>query len=167
MKKLLSCILTLVIICSLCACSNKSDSTAEDVSVQSDESTTAEAVSAEPAVNQTGDIDVDLTTLSSTMVYSEVYNMMINPQDYYGKIVKMSGNFSVYQDEKTGKNYYAAVIADATACCSQGLEFVPADDMKYPDDFPSVGTQITVVGEFQTYEENGYKYCNIINAKME
>ena len=28
--------------------------------------------------------DVDLTVLSSTMVYSEVYNMMVSPDNYKG-----------------------------------------------------------------------------------
>ena len=48
--------------------------------------------------------DVDLTTLSSTMVYSEVYNMMTAPSDYIGKNVKMKGNFSYYQDPNTGND---------------------------------------------------------------
>ncbi len=42
------------------------------------------------------EIDVDLTQLSSTMVYSEVYNMINTPEDYIGKTVKMSGTFNLY-----------------------------------------------------------------------
>ena len=30
--------------------------------------------------------------LSSTMVYSEVYNMMVDPESYIGKTVKMDGS---------------------------------------------------------------------------
>ncbi|MBQ1302853.1 MAG: hypothetical protein IIY29_05865, partial [Firmicutes bacterium] len=30
------------------------------------------------------DIDLDLTTLSATMVYSEVNSMMVSPEDYVG-----------------------------------------------------------------------------------
>ena len=37
------------------------------------------------------EIDVDLTKLSSSMVYSEVYNMMNEPEPYEGKMVKMQG----------------------------------------------------------------------------
>lgn len=111
--------------------------------------------------------DVDLTELSSTMVYSEVYNMMSNPDDYLGKKVKMSGNFGVYQDQTTNKLYYACLIADATACCAQGIEFVLDGDYSYPDDYPEINSIITVTGTFDTYEENGYTYCQLINAKME
>ena len=112
------------------------------------------------------DIDVDLTTLSSIMVYSEVYNMMLYPDDYIGKTVKMEGAFAKYYDEATDKTYYACVIADATACCSQGLEFEPTEDYVYPDDYPADGENVCVIGVFDTYEEGDYYYCTLRNAKM-
>lgn len=113
------------------------------------------------------DIDVDLTALSRTMVYSEVYNMMDTPGVYMGKTIKMNGTFAVYEDPNTGKLYYACMISDATACCTQGIEFVLDGDYNYPDDYPEVGSNITVLGTFDTYEENGYMYCQLIEAKME
>ena len=112
------------------------------------------------------DIDVDLTTLSSIIVYSEVYNMMLYPDDYIGKTVKMEGAFAKYYDEATDKTYYACVIADATACCSQGLEFEPTEDYVYPDDYPADGENVCVIGVFDTYEEGDYYYCTLRNAKM-
>lgn len=111
--------------------------------------------------------DVDLTQLSSTMVYSEVYNMMVTPGDYMGKVIKMSGPFSVYTDETTGKNYFACVIQDATACCAQGIEFELGGDYVYPDNYPAVGSEITVSGTFDTYEEDGYTYCTLRDAVLE
>nr|MCR5716177.1 hypothetical protein [Lachnospiraceae bacterium] len=72
-----------------------------------------------------GSVDVDLTTLSSTMVYSEVYNMMVSPDAYVGKTIRMSGLMSIFLDEATEKYYYACIIQDATACCAQGIEFEP------------------------------------------
>ena len=125
-----------------------------------------------PGVDTTA-VDVDLTTLSSTMVYSEVYNMMVSPESYVGKAIKMRGQFALYQSVDENGNllpdqiYFACVIADATACCSQGLEFVLAGEHSYPDDYPELGTEITVVGTFQTYEENGYMYCHLVDAEME
>lgn len=116
---------------------------------------------------QSSKIDVDLTALSSTMVYSEVYNMLTTPSNYLGKTVKMSGNFSVYHDEQTGKYYYACLIADATSCCSQGIEFVLDGDYSYPNDYPELNSAITVTGTFDTYKEGDKQYCQLINAKME
>ena len=49
-------------------------------------------------------IDVDLTKLSSTMVYSEVYAMMTAPGDYIGKQVKMNGQFALYQATDAKRN---------------------------------------------------------------
>ncbi|MBQ7706553.1 MAG: hypothetical protein IJT72_02090 [Lachnospiraceae bacterium] len=113
------------------------------------------------------EIDVDLTKLSSTMVYSEVYNMMVDPESYEGKTIKAYGPFSVYTDETTGKVYFACIIQDATACCSQGLEFQLAGDYTYPEDYPNVGDMITVTGEFSTYTEDGYLYVSLLDAKLE
>ena len=47
--------------------------------------------------NKSNQVDVDLTQLSSTMLYSEVYNMVMSPEDYVGKTVKMNGQFAAYK----------------------------------------------------------------------
>ena len=119
----------------------------------------------EPA-QTSGALDVDLTTLSSTMVYSEVYNMMYEPDRYVGKRIKMDGQFAVYEDPNTGTVYTACIIMDATACCSQGVEFVLAGEKTYPDDYPELGSEITVTGVFQLYDENGTTYCHLVDAEM-
>lgn len=117
-------------------------------------------------LSKTKGIDVDLTTLSSTMVYSEVYNMLSCPEDYKGKTIKMEGQFVSYRDEFQGIDYYACVIMDATACCSQGLEFVPTGKYSYPEDFPSDGDMVTVIGKFDTYMEGDYEMCTLRNAEF-
>lgn len=120
----------------------------------------------ETAADSAEGIDIDLTSLSSTMVYSEVYNMMVSPEKYLGKTVKMDGSFALYRDEAADKYYFACIIADATACCSQGIEFVLTDEYSYPDDYPEEGGEIRVVGVFDTYQEGGYTYCTLRNAKL-
>ncbi|MCD7845811.1 MAG: hypothetical protein LUG57_08185 [Oscillospiraceae bacterium] len=113
----------------------------------------------------TSSLDVDLTALSSTMVYAEVYNMMYTPDDYMGKTVRMTGTFAVYEGE--GRNYYACIVADAAACCSQGIEFVLDGDYSYPEDYPALGSTITVSDVFDTYYEGEYMYVQLIDAAME
>lgn len=125
-----------------------------------------EPSSTETTTDSADGIDIDLTSLSSTMVYSEVYNMMASPEDYLGKIVKMDGTFALYNDEATDKYYFACIIADATACCSQGIEFVLTDEYAYPDDYPEEGGKICVVGMFDTYQEGDYTYCTLRNARI-
>ena len=110
-------------------------------------------------------IDVDLTKMSSTMVYSEVYNMMALPDDYLGQTVRMKGQFQMYEGD--GRNYYVVMIADALACCQQGMEFVLDGDYRYPEDYPDPGTEVTVTGVFDTYMEGEYmRFCQLIDATM-
>ncbi len=139
----------------------------EDTNGQADVGTADDAGSdSEASGSQGGSVDVDLTVLSSTMVYSEVSDMMTSPENYMGKSVRMNGAFAVYHDESTDKYYYACIIKDATACCSQGIEFELKGDHKYPDDYPEVGAEITVEGEFDTYKEGENQYCTLRNAVM-
>ena len=48
-----------------------------------------------------GEPDIDLTTLSSIMVYSEVFNMSVSPEEYIGKTIRMAGIFTTKQDPET------------------------------------------------------------------
>lgn len=117
--------------------------------------------------NRTIHDDVDLTELSSTMVYAEVVNMIIDPEQYVGVMVKMQGQFAMYENPDNGSRHYACIIADATACCSQGIEFVLGGDYIYPDDYPQKGDEITVQGRFEIYEENGNDYIHLVDAQLQ
>lgn len=110
------------------------------------------------------DIDVDLTRLSSTMVYSEVNNMMTTPENYVGKVVRMNGKLAVYKYPE--RNYYTCIIKDATACCQQGMEFLWAGNHKYPDDYPNEGDNIIVTGVFDIYYEGDSKYVQLKDASL-
>ncbi|MCD7928283.1 MAG: hypothetical protein LUF80_05410 [Oscillospiraceae bacterium] len=182
MKKIISILLALALFAALAGCgdsgSSASRTSGQQSSVeqvlqanteQADEQESAEEETDAGETQQTGTaqaVDVDLTQLSSTMVYSEVYNMMVAPEDYIGKTVRMSGQFAIYYDESTETYYFACIVADATACCSQGIEFVLAG-AEYPDDYPELGDEITVSGVFQTYQEGSYTYCTLLDAALE
>ena len=131
------------------------------------EGAAAEDAAAEADAAETVEFDVDLTKMSSTMVYSEVYNMMLTPQDYVGKTVKMEGIYAFSKDDATGQLYHACIIQDATACCAQGIEFVLTDEYTYPDDYPAQGDMVCVSGVFDTYLEDKYLYCTLRDAHME
>ena len=131
-----------------------------DESIESGDAKTPSTISSPESSN------VDLTVLSATAVYGEVYNMMYYPEKYIGKTVTMEGLYSDYLDEATGNHYHACIIMDATACCAQGIEFILTDDYKYPDDYPKEGDNITVEGIFDTYEEEGGLYCTLKEASL-
>ncbi len=185
MKRIFAIILCLVLVFALAGCGDGakrgasrspgvSDILAQGSAVQSEgtikpaaEESGKEAASPAPgALTDPGRIDLDLTKLSSTMVYSEVYNMMASPERYIGSTIKMDGEFALYHDEATDEYYFACVIQDATACCAQGIEFVLTEDYRYPDDYPKPGDEICVVGVFDTYKEGSYTYCTLRNARL-
>ncbi len=111
-------------------------------------------------------IEIDLTQMNSNMVYAQVYDMINCSDNYLGKKVKVKGPFSYFK-ENDGREFFAVLINDATACCSQGIEFVLKGEHKYPDDYPALNTEITVTGEFNSYTENDATYCQLLNAEMQ
>ena len=108
-------------------------------------------------------VDVDLTKLSSTFVYSEVYNMVTNPDDYIGKTVKMDGTMNRYTT--TSRELYACIVLDATACCAQGIAFEWAGEHA-PSEYPPQGSLITVTGTFSVMEEDGVTICYLADAEL-
>ena len=141
------------------------DASYGDTSGASDNSAAATSFHTAEEIKVDGDY-VDLTKQSSTMIYTTVYNMMYYPENFVGKTIKMTGNYSEYVAEDTGKRYFACIIKDATACCSQGVEFELTSDYKYPDNYPKEEDPITVEGVFDLYEEGQYQYCTLRNAKL-
>ena len=105
-----------------------------------------------------GDVEVDLTTMSSTMVYSYVADMLANPSNYKGQIVRMDGDSNT-----THGGTHSCIVYDALGCCTEGIEYILGEDEEYPDD----GEAITVVGTFATYTKGEGKYFVLINAVIE
>lgn len=125
------------------------------------------AGSGEPAVNGsaangTDGIDVDLTKMSSIMVYSEVYNMMVEPETYIGKTIKIQGPYYASYWDQTDNYYHYVIIEDATACCTQGLEFIwDNNEHQFPDEYPEDYTEVEIIGTFNKYEEEGQEFYYI------
>ena len=110
------------------------------------------------------DVDIDLTALSSTMVYSEVFNMLYEPENYEGKTVRMEGVCARYHSNVSDSDYFSCIIEDATACCSQGIEFALAGEDHGPEDYPVDGKEIELQGVFEVYTEDNYQFCRIRDA---
>ena len=74
----------------------------------------------------------------------------------------MSGTAACLSNPETNQLYYACIIADATGCCAQGLEYVLPDGEPYPE----VDASITVTGTFALYYENGNKCFHLVDATL-
>ncbi len=171
MKKRMNIITCGLAMCLFAACGQTQSDSAFPVAVSQTEEAHQSPVQSDSTgqkdEEQEQEVDVDLTKLSSIMCYSEVYTMVTYPEQYWGKTVKMTGEM-VYgmSSGEDPKYYFAVLIADALACCQQGIEFVLESGSNDPKDYPAIGSQVTVVGEFTSYEENGMTYCQLVSAKV-
>lgn len=114
-------------------------------------------------------VDYDLTAMNSDMVYATVYQMMVDPDAYIGKSIRMNGLYYIGRDKVTDNIYHYCIIKDAMACCAQGLEFVWGDGTHvYPDEYPEINTMVEVQGIFDTYVgEDGYPYARLRDATLQ
>lgn len=193
MKKILACIICLTLAFGVTACGKASDKDSNgDTKIISDaknkqensKSDTKKEVNKKEVAGDAGKgkssksksktkgnkIDVDLNNLNANVVYSQVYLMMTEPDKFIGKRIRMSGQFNVYAAQEGNPSgvteYYAIIIADAQACCQQGIEFVWPGHT-YPEGFPEVKSNASVTGIFEVYEENGKKYCRLVADTVE
>lgn len=107
--------------------------------------------------------DIDLVGMSATIVYSEVFNIMSDPEAYVGKKIRVQGMASSFVDYSTGTDYYSCVIPDATQCCEQGLEYQLEDETA---EYPKDNSEIIVTGIFTPYEDDGYTVYALMNANV-
>jgi len=193
MKKILACIICLTLAFGVTACGKASDkdsngdtkiiSDAKNKQENSKSNTKKDVSKKEVAVDagkgksskskskaSSNKIDVDLNNLNANVVYAQVFQMMTEPDKFIGKRIRMSGQFNVYAAQEGNPSgvteYYAIIIADAQACCQQGIEFVWPGHT-YPEGFPEVKSNASVTGIFEVYEENGKKYCRLVADTVE
>ncbi|MCI5722610.1 MAG: hypothetical protein MR283_01215 [Erysipelotrichaceae bacterium] len=126
---------------------------------------THEPKAQQPVISENTDVDYDLTELSGNVVYSQVYSMMTNPQDYVDKTFKISGIFAIGKDQH-GNSMFGCIIKDALGCCQQGIQFEWAGSHKYPDEYPELGKQITVTGTFTYKTEGNTIYLILQDAQL-
>jgi hypothetical protein len=108
-------------------------------------------------------VDVDLLGLNSNMIYAEVYAMMVEPERYVDKTIRLQGYSTSAYYAPTDTTYYAVIIPDATACCAQGIEYILDGDGAYPAD----DDDITITGRFELYDEEGATFCRLAEAVIE
>lgn len=110
-----------------------------------------------------GEIDIDLSELTSIMAYCEVCNIISDLDNNKGKRIKIRGLLEYYEDPETKEKTFGCTVMDATACCSLGLMFVPVDDTNLPEKYSIVN----VTGVLEVYEKDGYELCRLKDAIVE
>ena len=111
--------------------------------------------SASDSTARSGEVDMDLTGLSGTILSAQLFNITDNPSFYVGQTMRIQGQFFSYDFDG---NYFTNIIVsqDVAGCCVEGMEFVWDDRVHvFPDDYPEQDANIEVVGVYSTFEENG------------
>ena len=138
-------LLIIVSVTFLSACSKKQQPQAQETRLAQ------EPQSSEPK------IDFDLSKMNYNMISAATFEMLVEPQKYADKTVKISGQF--YSELYEGKRYYSVIVWDATQCCPAGLDFIPPESYEFPQDFPEQEAAVTVVGKMQEDTESGSLVC--------
>jgi hypothetical protein len=146
MKKYFQILLFVLLVCTFTAYCSAMDKSLADI----DDNLMRESSAAEIS-----SIDVDMTKLSSTMAFAELYNIMVNADDYLGKTVKIRGSYNAMLSDLTNQYCHLVIIGDATSCCEIGIEFVWNGSHEYPEDYPEVYKRIEVVGVLSCIEVLG------------
>lgn len=110
------------------------------------------------------EIDTDLSSLDANMAYAALVDISSSAYDHEGEIIRITGRFNWYTDEETGEKQYGCVVSDATACCTQGIYFVPADSKYVPEKTLGENQQITVTGKFDVAQGSNYEYYRLVNS---
>lgn len=93
-------------------------------------------------------VDIDLTEMENSLACTTVNQMMQTPDKYEGKKIRMKGTYDSVK--MNGTRCDVCQITDAQANCTTGIEFKMAGFVP-----PEIGAEITVVGAFETYTEEG------------
>ena len=101
--------------------------------------------------NPSEDSVMDLTALNQTMQYSQVNQMLDQPEPYFGQMIQICGEY--YKG-----NHHAIIrVMDEQACCAAEITIFPADESAF--DGIENFSAITVRGVFGTFQSYGVDFC--------
>lgn len=110
-----------------------------------------------PQVDLSGTIQWDMTRLGYTMAYAQMYDMLLNPDQYAGQTLKLRGTYYGPQPEGAPEPYHLILVTDEAACCNIGMEFVVTGDTKGLR-YPKEDAPIELTGLISTLEADGNTY---------
>ncbi|MDR0557588.1 MAG: metal ABC transporter permease [Treponema sp.] len=100
--------------------------------------------------------------IKEKLFIAQVNDVYLNPEDYFGKTIKLQGLFKLQQYEN--KNYYF-VIRYGPGCCGNdgnaGFEVAWDDSFTLQPHYPAEDEWVEAAGELKSYEEDGFPYLYI------
>ena len=69
------------------------------------------------------DVELDLSKMNADLAYAFIFQIVVEPEKYEGKTIRMTGTFETFYDNEPYGRHDYCIITDVLACCAQGLEF--------------------------------------------
>ena len=111
--------------------------------------------------------DIDLTKLSATMVFSEVYNIMVNPDSCMGKTIRMKGACGDLSRRNQGLGLLFLYRAGRDRLLRAGHRVQACGQLPLPGRLPAGGLGNHRARRFDVYKEGEYKYAVLKDAVLE
>ncbi len=108
---------------------------------------------------------LDLSLLNDTMAYSQLINIIKEPEEYLGTPVIVKGVYTAPFNGFSHQYNYTVTIQDNTQCCAQGIEFIMKDENDL-DKLPQEGETVKISGVLELFEEGKHSYCIISDAQL-
>ena len=106
----------------------------------------------------------DVLEITDNYFIEQTNDIFYNTDDYLDKTVKMAGLIYTYEDDKTGKTYYA-VIRNTPGCC--GNDGLAGLDIRYDGEYPEKDTWVEVQGTIKKDKVGDEEIPAIYVTKME
>lgn len=143
MKKMLVLLTALLLLLSLSACGAEAVKPETSAQEPLTRSAIPEAAEEDPPYEEPEKLDWDLAICQPEEAYREVEHFNIDPTGYRGLRLRLTGEFSVFQDH--GKTFYYVGVRDEDGCI-ENLELRFPGDGSLPEGFPASGETVTVWG---------------------
>ncbi|MDI9521482.1 MAG: hypothetical protein QM308_10090 [Bacillota bacterium] len=100
----------------------------------------------------------DLSRMSATMAYAQLYAMLMQPEGYVGQTVKVQGEYYPLTDDEGITRVHGVIVSDMAACCQVGLEFLLTGNPP-PGTYPPPMSTVEMTGLFDLCNDGGEKFC--------
>lgn len=108
-------------------------------------------------------IDMDLSAFSRGVTYAQMTQVCRTPGEYDGKVFRLRGKFNY--SEANGLT--RIIFSDNTGCCELALVIQPAQQLRFPDDFPPLWGDIMITARLTVDGGDPDMPCRFTEAVIE
>ena len=130
---------------------------------------------------QENPVDLDLSIINDFVAYDQIYQVISNPQQYEGQIIRLRATLDSYQGKNikiksifgesgSGSEYFVCTIQDAYAtgaCCGARILELEIEALTIPEEALAWGEDVIVTGRVSITESGGKTILYLSEATLE